>query len=79
MSQFLMQRLWQQGLHLLTGIGRTRKTSLMSLLDKLLPRQPSIMETLFAQLKSGMGLEHSRHRPSINASVHLLSGTDSPA
>ncbi len=79
MSKSLMQRLWQRGLRLFTGIGRTMKNSLMPLLDKLLPRKPSIIETLFAKLKSGMGLEHSRHRSSINTSVHLLSGTYSPA
>ncbi len=49
------------------------------LLDKLLPRKPLIMETLFAKLKSDMGLEHSRHRSSINTFVHLLSGAYSPA
>ena len=37
------------------------------------------METLFAKLKSDMGLEHSRHRSSINTFVHLLSGAYSPA
>ena len=79
MSQSLMQRLWQRGLRLLTGSGRTMKNSLLPLLDKLLPRKPSIIETLFAKLKSGMGLEHSRHRSPINASVHLLSATYSPA
>ena len=79
MSQSLMQRLWQRGLRLLTGSGRTMKNSLLTLLDKLLPRKPSIIETLFAKLKSGMGLEHSRHRSPINASVHLLSATYSPA
>ncbi len=68
-----MQRLWQRGLRLLTGIGRTMKNSLMPLLDKLLPRKPSIMETLFAKLKSGMGLEHSRHRFPINAFIYILS------
>ncbi len=68
-----MKRRWQRGLHLLTGIGRTTKNLLLSLLGKLLPRKRSSIATLFAKLKSGMGLEHSRHRSPRHALVHLPS------
>ncbi len=68
-----MKRLWQRGLHLLTGIRRNRKNHLLPLLDKLLLRKRSILEPLLAKLKRGMGLEHSRPRSSINAFVHLFS------
>ena len=68
-AKFLMQRRWQRGLHLLTGIGRTMKNSLLPLLDKVLLRKGSIMETLFAKLKSAMGLEHSHHRSPIHAFI----------
>ena len=68
----LMQRLWQQGLNLLTGCC-TMKNLLLSLLDKRLPRKRSSIETLFATLRSEMGLEHSRHCSPINGFVHLLS------
>ncbi len=49
--------------------------NLLPLLDKLLPRKRSIIETLLTTLKSEMGLEHSR-RPPPNAFVHnpLLPG-----
>ncbi len=52
------------------------KNLLLPLLDKLLPRKRSIIETLLTTLKSEMGLEHSRHRPPPNAFVHdpLLPG-----
>ncbi len=46
-----MKRLWQRGLHLLTGIRRNRKNHLLPLLDKLLLRKQSILEPLFAKLK----------------------------
>ncbi len=68
----LMQRLWQQGLNLLTGCC-TMKNLLLPLLDKRLPRKRSSIETLFATLRSEMGLEHSRHCSPINGFVHLLS------
>ena len=72
-SKSLMKRLWQRGLHLLTGIRRNMKNYLLPLLDRLLLRKPCIIETLFAKLKVGMGLEHSRHRSPTNALLHILS------
>ena len=72
-SQALFERLWQKGLHLITGIRKNMKNHLMPILDKLLLRKRFIVETLFDRLKSGMGLEHSRHRSPANALVHILS------
>ena len=68
-----MKRLWQRGLHLLTGIGRTMKNILLPPLDKLLLRKRSIIAAPLAKLKWEMGLEHSRHRSPINAFVPILS------
>ncbi|MYG63943.1 MAG: hypothetical protein F4158_05135 [Synechococcus sp. SB0675_bin_7] len=68
-----MERLWQRGLHLVTGIRRNMKNYLMPLLDKVLLGKRFIMETLFDKLKSTMGLEHTRHRSPVNALVHILS------
>ena len=73
LSKSLLLRLWQRGLHLVTGIRRNMKNHLMPLLDKLLLRKRFIIETLFDKLKSHMGLEHTRHRSSVNALVHILS------
>lgn len=72
-SQSLFERLWKRGLHLLTGIRTNMKNYLMPIFDKLLLRKRFIVETLFDRLKSGMGLEHTRHRSPINAFVHILS------
>ena len=71
--QSLMKCLWQRGLHLLTSIRPNMKNDLMPLLDKLLLRKRSIIETLFDKLKSGMRLEHTRHRSPIHAFLHILS------
>ena len=73
LSKALLERLWQRGLHLVTSIRRNMKNYLMPLLDKLLLRKRFIIETLFNKLKSGMGLEHTRHRSPINALVHIAS------
>ena len=73
LSKTLLERLWQRGLHLVTSIRRNMKNYLMPLLDKLLLRKRFIIETLFNKLKSGMGLEHTRHRSPINALVHIVS------
>lgn len=72
-SKKLFARLWQKGLHLITGIRRNMKNHLMPIWDKLLLRKRFIIETLFDKLKSQMGLEHTRHRSPINAFVHILS------
>ncbi len=72
-SKNLFSRLWQRGLHLLTGIRKNMKNHLMPLFDKLLLRNRFIVETLFDKLKSDMGLEHTRHRSATNAFVHILS------
>ena len=72
-SKKLFVSLWCRGLKLGTGIRRNMRNHLMPLLDKLLLRKRFIIETLFDKLKSGMSLEHSRHRSPVNAFVHLLS------
>ena len=72
-SKWLLERLWQRGLHLVTSIRRNMKNYLIPLLDKVLLRKRFIIETLFDKLKSSMGLEHTRHRSPVNALVHILS------
>lgn len=72
-SKKLFDKLWENGLHLITGIRKNMKNYLMPLMDKLLLRKRFIVETLFDKLKSDMGLEHTRHRSPTNAFVHVLS------
>ena len=72
LSQLLLERLRQQGLHLVNGIGRNMKNHLMPLVEKVLLRKRCIIESLFDKIKSSMGVEHSRQRSPINALVHAL-------
>src|SRR5689334_178928 len=60
-------KLWQRGLHLITGIKRNMRNHLMPLADKLMLRKRFVIETVLDILKCEMGLEHSRHRSVINA------------
>ena len=69
----LFGKLWQRGLHLITGIRRNMRNHLMPLADKLMLRKRFVIETVLDILKTEMGLEHSRHRSVINAMVHILS------
>ena len=67
------RKLWQRGLHLITGIRRNMRNHLMPLGDKIMLRKRFVIETVLDILKCEMGLEHSRHRSVINAMVHVLS------
>jgi hypothetical protein len=73
LGQELFQKLWQRGLHLITGIRRNMKNYLLPLADKIMLRKRFLIETVLDTLKSEMGLEHSRHRSPANAMVHILS------
>ena len=72
-SHEVFHKLWQRGLHLITGIRRNMRNHLMLLGDKILLRKRFVIETVFDILKCEMGLEHSRHRSVMNAMVHVLS------
>jgi len=54
--------LYDRGITLIHGIRSNMKNALMSLFDKFLLRQRSIIETVFGILKTEFNLEHSRHR-----------------
>jgi IS5 family transposase len=69
----LFRKLWQRGLHVITGIRRNMKNYLLPLADKIMLRKRFLIETVLDTLKSEMGLEHSRHRSPVNAMVHVLS------
>ena len=68
----IFQKLWEKGLHLITGIRKNMKNYLMPMIDKILLRKRFIIETIFGVLKTDFNLEHSRHRSPINAFVNIL-------
>ena len=72
-SKELFKRLWQEGIHLVTGIRKNMKNALMPIYDKWLLRKRFIIETVLGILKTDMSLEHTRHRCATNAFVHILS------
>lgn len=73
-SRELFTRLWEQNLHLVTGIRSNMKNHPVDLWDKLLLRKRSLIETIIDQLKNISQIEHSRHRSPANFVVNLLAG-----
>lgn len=68
------QLLTQMGIQLITKPRRNMKNKLMPLIDKLLTRKRSIIETIIDQLKNISQIEHSRHRSPVNFFVNLVCG-----
>jgi hypothetical protein len=72
-SKELTGMLFENGLHLVTGLRSNMKNVLMSLRDKILLRKRSVIETINDQLKNICDAEHSRHRSFGNFITNLLS------
>ena len=73
-SQALFERLFSQGVQLITKLRKDMKNKLMPLLDKLLVRKRSLIETVNDQLKNICQIEHSRHRCVANFLVNVVAG-----
>lgn len=73
-SKELTEMLFEQGLHLVTGIRSNMKNVLMSMRDKILLRKRSVIETINDQLKNICQVEHSRHRSFANFITNLIAG-----
>jgi hypothetical protein len=73
-SKELTSLLFEQGLHLVTGLKRNMKNSLMTMKDKILLRKRSVIETINDQLKNIAQVEHSRHRSFGNFITNLVAG-----
>ncbi|MCX2765132.1 IS982 family transposase [Aquimarina muelleri] len=71
-SKELANLLFDQGLHLVTGIRNNMKNVLMTLRDKILLRKRSVIETINDQLKNIAQAEHSRHRSFGNFITNLV-------
>ena len=68
----LFERLFVDGIQLITKLKRKMKGALMPLSDKLLLRKRAIIETVNNELKNIAQVEHSRHRSFDNFIVNLL-------
>lgn len=74
LSKELFDRLWQQGLQLVTNIRRNMKQRVLPVWDKLMLRKRFIIETINDHLKNNEQIEHSRHRSAANFTVNVLAG-----
>lgn len=73
-SKDLFAALWDQGTQLITGIRRNMKNKLLPMMDKIMLRGRSIIETINDQLKNQEQIDHTRHRSPINFGTNLLGG-----
>lgn len=72
-SKKLHQMLFVDGIELVTGLRSNMKNCLMNLLDKILLRKRSLIETVNDELKNICQVEHSRHRSVANFMTNLVS------
>ena len=71
----LFQRLFVNGIQLITKLKSNMTGALMSVSDKLLLRKRAIIETVNDELKNIAQIEHSRHRCFDNFIVNILGAT----
>jgi hypothetical protein len=71
-SQELFERLYEQGVQLITKLRKNMKNKLMDMTDKLLLRKRAVIEPVNDFLKNICQVEHSRHRSVHNFLVNLL-------
>jgi hypothetical protein len=72
-SKSLFDMLFNNGLHIVTGIKSNMKNRLMSFRDRILLRKRSVIETINDELKNICEVEHSRHRAMHNFIMNLIS------
>jgi hypothetical protein len=73
-SKKLFEHLYEQGITLITSVKKKMKNRLIPLVDKLLLRKRSVIETVNDQLKNMCDIEHTRHRSPINFMVNMVAG-----
>ena len=73
-SQPLFDKLWDNGIQLVTRIKKNMKNRLMDMGDKILLRKRAIIETVNDFLKNICQIEHTRHRSPVNFVVNLVAG-----
>lgn len=71
-SQALFDSLFTQGVQLITPIRKNMKNRLVPLMDKVLLRKRSLIETVNDQLKNIAQIDHTRHRSINNFMVNLV-------
>ena len=72
-SRDLFEKLFVDGVHLITKIKKNMKNSLILLQDKIALRKRALIETVNDELKNICQIEHTRHRSFENFTTNLLS------
>lgn len=70
----LFEKLFVDGIHLVTKIKKNMKNCLMHIYDKLLLRKRAVVESVNDILKNQCQIEHTRHRSFDNFITNLISG-----
>jgi len=73
-SQSLFEKLFIDGIHLITKLRKNMKNSLMHMSDKIMLRKRALIETVCDELKNICQIEHTRHRSMEGFIVNLISG-----
>ena len=73
-SKKLFEYLYEKGTTLITSIRKNMKNRLIPIVDKLLLRKRSVIETVNDQLKNMCDVENSRHRSPVNFMVNMIAG-----
>ena len=73
-SKPLFETLFNNGIHLVTGIRNNMINCIMQLHDKILLRKRSVIETINDELKNICHIEHSKHRATHNFVMNLVAG-----
>lgn len=73
-SKDLFEKLFVDGVHLITKIRKNMKNCLMLMQDKIALRKRALIETVNDELKNMCQIEHTRHRSFDNFITNLLSG-----
>lgn len=71
-SPKLFDMLFEDGIHLVTGIKKNMKNRLMPMWDKIMLRKRCIIETINDMLKNTAQVVHSRHRSIQNFIMNLI-------
>ena len=74
LSADLFDKLYSNGIQLVTKLRKNMKNKLMDMTDKILLRKRAIIECVNDFLKNICQIEHSRHRSVANFIVNIISG-----
>lgn len=70
----LFEKLFVDGIHLVTKIKKNMKNALMHIYDKILLRKRAVIESVNDILKNQCQIEHTRHRSFDNFITNLIAG-----